>query len=68
MLFKYKAIENTGQKTEGQIEAVTIDVAIDALQKRGLIIAQHHAIPLGLNVARWPKDVPYNYTEHPETR
>lgn len=34
--------------------------------KRGLIIAQHHAIPLGLNVARWPKDVPYNYTEHPE--
>ena len=34
--------------------------------KRGLIIAQHHAIPLGLNVARWPKDVPYNYSEHPE--
>jgi hypothetical protein len=34
--------------------------------KRGLIIAQHHAIPLGLNVARWPKDVAYNYTEHPE--
>lgn len=34
--------------------------------KRGLIIAQHHAIPLGLNVARWPKDIPYNYSEHPE--
>jgi hypothetical protein len=34
--------------------------------ERGLIITQHHAIPLGLNVARWPKDVPYNYTEHPE--
>ena len=33
---------------------------------RGLIVAQHHAIPLGLNVARWPKDVPYNYSEHPE--
>jgi hypothetical protein len=33
---------------------------------RGLIVTQHHAIPLGLNVARWPKDVPYNYTEHPE--
>lgn len=33
---------------------------------RGLIISQHHAIPLGLNVARWPKDVPYNYTTHPE--
>lgn len=34
--------------------------------QRGLIVTQHHAIPLGLNVARWPKDVPYNYTEHPE--
>lgn len=39
MLFNYKAIENTGAKKEGQIEAVTIDIAIDALQKRGLIIA-----------------------------
>jgi hypothetical protein len=34
--------------------------------KRGLIVTQHHAIPLALNVARWPKDVPYNYSEHPE--
>lgn len=34
--------------------------------KRGLILTQHHAIPLGLNVARWPKDVPYSYTSHPE--
>ena len=34
--------------------------------QRGLILTQHHAIPLGLNVARWPKDVPYTYTSHPE--
>jgi hypothetical protein len=34
--------------------------------KRGLIITQHHAIPLGLNVARWPENVPYSYTAHPE--
>ena len=34
--------------------------------KRGLIVSQHHAIPLGLNVARWPKDVTYNYSTHPE--
>jgi hypothetical protein len=34
--------------------------------RRGLILSQHHAIPLGLNVARWPKDVPYSYTSHPE--
>lgn len=34
--------------------------------QRGLILTQHHAIPLGLNVARWPKDVPYSYTSQPE--
>ena len=34
--------------------------------KRGLILTQHHAIPLGLNVARWPKDVPYSFTSRPE--
>lgn len=42
------------------------DPQVKLAAKRGLIIAQHHAIPLGLNVARWPKDVPYNYSEHPE--
>ena len=34
--------------------------------ERGLILNQHHAIPLGMNVARWPADVPYTYSEHPE--
>lgn len=42
------------------------DGQVKLAAKRGLIIAQHHAIPLGMNVARWPKDVPYNYTDHPE--
>src|SRR4051812_8700251 len=40
MLFNYKALESaTGAKKEGSIEAVSVDVAIDSLQKRGLIIA-----------------------------
>ena len=34
--------------------------------KRGLIVTQHHAIPLGMNVARWPEDAPYTYSAHPE--
>jgi len=42
------------------------DPQIALAVKRGLIVTQHHAIPLGLNVARWPRDVPYNDTEHPE--
>jgi len=42
------------------------DAQVHAAAQRGLIINQHHAIPLGVNVARWPKDVPYNYSTHPE--
>jgi hypothetical protein len=34
--------------------------------KRGLIVSQHHAIPLGMNVARWPEGVPYSYNKNPE--
>ena len=41
------------------------DPQVQLAAKRGLIVTQHHAIPLGLNVARWPKDVPYNYTSNP---
>lgn len=42
------------------------DAQVHAATERGLIVNQHHAIPLGMNVARWPKDVPYNYSTHPE--
>jgi hypothetical protein len=42
------------------------DPQVKLAGERGLILTQHHAIPLGLNVARWPKDVPYNYTTRPE--
>ena len=37
-----------------------------AASERGLIVNQHHATPLGVNVARWPENVPYNYSGHPE--
>ena len=42
------------------------DAQVKAASDRGLIINQHHAIPLGVNVARWPANVPYNYSTHPE--
>ncbi len=42
------------------------DAQVHAAAERGLIVNQHHAIPLGVNVARWPKDVPYNFSTHPE--
>jgi type IV pilus assembly protein PilC len=38
MVFKYKAVTTTGEKKEGVIEAVNKDLAISALQRRGLVI------------------------------
>ena len=42
------------------------DAPVHAATERGLIVNQHHAIPLGMNVARWPRDGPYNFSTHPE--
>lgn len=42
------------------------DAQVEAAAGRGLIVNQHHAIPLGVNVARWPEGVPYNFSTHPE--
>lgn len=39
MQFNYKAITATGEKKEGIVEAVNKDLAISALQRRGLVVA-----------------------------
>ncbi|MBL7045232.1 MAG: type II secretion system F family protein [Parcubacteria group bacterium] len=39
MLFKYTAIDKTGHETAGSIDAINEDVAINSLQRQGLIIA-----------------------------
>jgi type IV pilus assembly protein PilC len=39
MLFNYKAIDQNGEVKEGTVDAVTIDIAISSVQKRGLIIS-----------------------------
>ncbi len=39
MLFKYQAIDQTGAKQDGSIDAVSRDVAISSLQRRGLSIS-----------------------------
>jgi hypothetical protein len=41
------------------------DPRLQLAAERGLIVTQHHAIPLGVNVARWPPNVPYNFSKHP---
>lgn len=39
MLFNYDAIDETGAKKAGSIDAINVDVAISSLQRRGLVIA-----------------------------
>ncbi len=38
MLFNYHALDNAGKRTEGSVEAVSLDVAVGSLQKRGLVV------------------------------
>ncbi|MCI0532839.1 type II secretion system F family protein [bacterium] len=38
MLFKYKAVTSNNEQKDGTIDAVTMDVAIAALQKKGFIL------------------------------
>jgi type IV pilus assembly protein PilC len=40
MLFNYKALENSGKAAEGSVDAISLDVAVGSLQKRGLIIVE----------------------------
>ncbi len=42
------------------------DPRIKLADKRGLIVTQPHAMALGVNVARWPPNVPCNFTAHPK--
>jgi type IV pilus assembly protein PilC len=39
MLFKYKTINDGGTEADGTIEAINIDIAINSLQRRNLIIS-----------------------------
>lgn len=39
MLFNYKALDTSGRPLTGSIDALTIEIAINALQRRGFIIA-----------------------------
>src|SRR5579864_1724362 len=43
MLFNYKALDNTGATREGSIEAINVDIAINSLQRRGLIVQTIHS-------------------------
>ncbi len=56
MLFKYKTINQEGGEKEGTIDAVTEDVAISSLQRRGLVIV---SINKADDVSFLKKDIPF---------
>lgn len=52
MLFNYKALDAQGQPQNGSVEALNTDVAISAIQRRGLVIIEINAqeeVAHGLN-------------------
>lgn len=51
MLFSYKAVDEKGADRSGTVDAVNIDVAISALQRRGLIIASIEPVEQKLSLA-----------------
>jgi type IV pilus assembly protein PilC len=56
MLFNYEAIDETGAKKTGSIDAVNVDVAITSLQRRGLVLssireAEESSSLLSMNLA-----------------
>lgn len=55
MLFSYKALDTTGAKREGTIEAINQDVAIASLQRRGLVIVSIKSPEEGSLLARLSK-------------
>ena len=44
MLFHYKAVANSGEEREGEIDALNNDLAIGSLQKRGLVVVSISAV------------------------
>ena len=57
MLFLYKAVNEKGEQKEGSVDAATKDLAVAALQRRGLIVVSLRAEgeKAGLQMTLWEK-------------
>lgn len=52
MLFNYNALDQNGAETKGSIDAITLDVAISSLQRRGLVIKEINPADKGSFLSR----------------
>ena len=50
MLFNYEAVDQTGAKKNGSIDAINTDIAIASLQRRGLVLTSIHEAGTGGSV------------------
>ncbi len=55
MLFNYSAISENGKETSGSIDAISLDVAIGSLQRRGLVISS--IVPADGSGSFWKKNI-----------
>lgn len=59
MLFNYHALDQDGHEREGTVEALSLDVAVSTLQRRGLIISSIEPLsqktPLSINISLFNK-------------
>jgi type IV pilus assembly protein PilC len=54
MLFRYDAVDNDGNKKTGKIDAVSKDVAVSSLQRRGLVVSK---VERAEKKPFWQKDI-----------
>lgn len=64
MLYRYRVVEPGGSEKEGTIEAVTVDVAIAALQRRGFVIVDIGEADKARNI--WERNL--SFLEHVSNR
>jgi type IV pilus assembly protein PilC len=59
MLFTYEAVDATGARKNGSIEAVNVDVAISSLQRRGLVLTTIRAADEGSSSSLLSKNISF---------
>src|SRR3954469_3326355 len=59
MLFNYHALDQDGHEREGTVEALSMDVAVSTLQRRGLIVSSIEPVenksPLSIEISIFNK-------------
>ena len=66
MLFKYQATDTAGNKSDGVVDAVALPAAMNAIQRRGLVIVSIKPLEekkniFNLNISFFENWIQYSY-------